>query len=273
MNSFNSICSTIKQYIVTSTLYDALASICKPANTDVLIDMENGSLPPTNVGTKMSTPYSVYYNNGDSLFQLDSTNKKFGSYALTTNNVATNVDNTKCGVQNFVLSTTTGFSYSVWFRYTALPASNFGSILTSDTVSYFGRTSFIGAYFNGTSGQINVQCGWKDLNTNLIQTTTASTYGVSNNGSWNHLAFSVSNNGTCTLSINGSSNLWTAGTCMYLYSQQANIFLADDIKTYNFYLGRSSSCRYVFNGTTDQMRLYNYTLSVSEMQSIYSAGC
>lgn len=258
-----------------TALYSSFPSICWTTNTDALVSFTDGQYK--NYGKKLTTPNTVTLVNTNNVFSFDETNVRFGSHSLKQVINATSENN--LSIDNFVMKTTTGFSASFWFRYTSLHATQQANIFSTDyfTNNIINNTA-VGMVISAAN-EAYIYMGVKKPATSYtvcFQAITLSTYGISNNGAWNHIGYSISTTGVVILVINGTNVAWTGGTVIYLQSQApgANVHLADNIKSYNFRVGSKVGMQYCrMNGNVDQLRLYNATLTVAQIQDLYNNRC
>lgn len=273
ITSINSYSVDTTENDTESPQYLSFPEICWTANTDALISFSNGQYK--NYGKKLAIPNTVTFANPDNIFSFDANNVKFGNGSLK-HTMSTNILN-YLRIDNFVMKTTTGFSACCWFRYTNLHATG-GLIFGSNLFTYSGRTSSVQIIFTNAT-TIRVNLGFKYVSNNwtsCYQDFNISTYGISNNGNWNHIGYSISTTGVVTLVVNGTSITWNSGNVIYLYptGSPAYVYLADNSRAYFFYVGSSNaSGNSCFEGNTDQLRLYNATLTVQNFQDIYNNGC
>jgi hypothetical protein len=182
------------------------------------------------------------------------------------------------------MKTTTGFSASFWFRYTSLYNNYTTNLFGTDNYTENGVLRLISACitYNTITAihSITIWCGAKYNGTSYSSCTMSningSTYGISNNGAWNHIGYSISTTGVVILVINGTQVAWTGGNVVYLQSQGpgANVHLADNIKSYSFCVGSTPYLKVCgVAGNVDQLRLYNATLTVAQIQDLYNNRC
>ena len=244
-------------------------TVTDPANTNLWLQFENNS---NNSGTMSIAPTATLYNTGTLNSTYDSTLKASGGYSL------------KClanspsylSVPDITFSYKNGATFSIWFYYTSIStAYTFLTGIVPNGNNYYVidfPTSTTMRFLAGkTPGSTTNYC------TMIIDNNTfTNTCGITAN-KWNHVAWSISGTsnspytlGTVSVVINGVSVTWTGGLSSwassqntsgnYLTQQTSNDFRLQQTPGYNA-LG--------FVGNYDNVRYYNYALSITQMQSIY----
>jgi hypothetical protein len=172
------------------------------------------------------------------------------------------------GSTNFVDSTSfadnlSDFTVSAWFKTSAIPSPISGGIITAKMgaggiYSGEGWVIAMGNTISGVpSGGINTFI--QTDGSNWLGQNTTGTY---NDGNWHHVAMVVSGGNSVTLYVDGS----TAGTeannggTLGLYTNSADVMIANDID------GE------FFNGDVDDVHVYNYALTASQVLNLYNSG-
>ena len=130
-------------------------------------------------------------------------------------------------------------SVSIWVKSNSISSADmfFGEQSPSDQRFYIGKNSSKWDFGIATSG-------WGGGN-------------VSVTSAWTHIAVTM-NNGTATLYVNGQRSITKSYTVL--------------TPTGAVSIGKLGSSNYYFNGLIDEVRIYDRSLSVSEVQAIYNAN-
>jgi hypothetical protein len=158
------------------------------------------------------------------------------------------------------------FSVSVWFKSSMDSASNYPAIVTK--ISAGGPSTGEGwaLYFRtfngyGMDGKIGRVWGYLASNTGYawISRYTNNTY---NDNTWHQAVMVVTNSNTVTLYIDGVIPSTTGNDSGEFgsYSNSANVRIGNDYD--NEY----------FNGSIDEVRIYNRALSADEVKRLYNIG-
>ena len=202
-----------------------------------------------NIDYQLANPNSVaYYKMSDATDQL-------GNYNGTATNVNFNTEGkfgfagAFNGSSSYISASGSGitgnnpFSVSIWVNSTSTGLFFF---LGNSTVSGSLNTSFYISVETGGSYSGNVRVG--NFGTDLF-TSSASI----DDGSWHHVAF-TSNGTTSKLYIDGSESNTTSHT----WAISASLME----------IGRGTSS-YYFNGSIDQVRIYDSALSAADVSTLY----
>lgn len=135
---------------------------------------------------------------------------------------------------------TNGYSISTWFKLNTIPSNAYKIIWGQASVS----DTYIGVY-SATSMKIS-SIGEKTLTVPTLSPNI-----------WYHLVFSMSDDNTGTLYING-------------IKADSDTFSQDVLDSATFYLGSyNTGSTYNFNGLLDQFAIYDKALSASEAHDLY----
>jgi hypothetical protein len=171
---------------------------------------------------------------------------KFGQAAIF------NGSNSVISRTDQVLPTSGDYSISLWFN----PASGFLSTLFGLFSSFeFGTSNGIGIYGNGLSDFI---CNFGSIGQSVLITSIPS-------GRWIH----------CVAVLDGTTgSLYIDGAHMGSTTASNTINTSCDFKL--GYSGRTSNGNYnynqYFNGSIDEVRVFNKALSISEIETLYTTG-
>jgi hypothetical protein len=154
------------------------------------------------------------------------------------------------------LQTTGNLSIGAWIKLTSQPAldTNAYQIVAKDKDS--GGRAYAFDYYNLTGNRhlrfyINGGAG-----SNKLEGTTALATGV-----WYYVAATYSTGGVITLYINGAQEAQGSGAATSIPSASANVTIgAREYTGFEDY----------FNGSIDDVRIYNRTLSAAEVASLYA---
>lgn len=270
MNVINSCHNPIKYMGGVSVIdyYAGLPTIALKGSTNLILDFESGNPLNTNSGTKTTAPTCSLTNTGTtSYFVLDGVNKKFGNGSLS---MTSTTETTHSITIPITTSASGGFTQSFWFRYTSTVA--YASIFQTNNLNIAGAVVFLGVSFASVPTAISFMGGIVANTTNtLSKDVTLSTYGISANGNWNHVAWSITSGGAVTICINGTNVNWGLSNVAWTSGQDANRYLGG--RAMNFYVGYSPANPMKMTGNIDAVRYYNVALSLAEMQSLYNNGC
>jgi Concanavalin A-like lectin/glucanases superfamily len=192
-------------------------------------------------------------NTGTCVNSLAWTTGKFVN-ALSFNSASSQYVSTTTNVGNPAV----GFSISAWFNTTS--ASGTKIVGLEDAQTGTGGVSYDRHLYMGTDGKIYF--GVVDTTYTLHAVTSLSTL---NDGVWHH-AVGTNNGTTSTLYIDGASQGTTSGGAYNLYS--TSYWRIGSYKL-NFWPNGVDG---YFNGSIDDVRVYNRVLSASEVSKIYSLG-
>lgn len=134
------------------------------------------------------------------------------------------------------------FSFSIWFNNSGGDADEFQHLL------YFGNTNEGVLLLNGTIVFSLENSTNEDNNLTYAM--------LVNNSEWQHLVVAVNQSGNISIYLNGTIiNSTDAGICDAIYSRDLNI-----------------SSPQAFNGSIDEVRIYNMTINPTVALEIYNSG-
>jgi len=193
-------------------------------------------------GTNKTKDYSGYNHNGDKSGVIwTSSGKVGGAYNFDGISQIIDFGSTSLGLSN-------SMTISLWINASALTSGSYYSFLS------FGGYIAGGFVFQREGTANKLRFGWAgtDSYDGPVFTTT---------GSWSHLAVTISNGVPQNFYVNGVA---TAAT----RSAGTGTFSATDPKDLEIGRRTDSATQY-FNGTMDEVQLFNRTLSATQVNQIY----
>lgn len=206
------------------------------------------------VTTGLVAKYS--FNNGNANDEAGTTNGTVTAATLTTDrfgnsNKAYNFNGSAyidCGNNQAIASMTTAYSISAWFKRSTT-SSGFEVIAAK-----WNTTPASEHFFLATNGS-NV--AWASAGPGNAGTNDPTTINLN---TWTHVVFTWSSSGLHQVYINN-----TLTTSSSLGSHTINV-----TTPVNFFIGAQSPLSRLFNGSIDDVRIYNRVLSATDVSALYN---
>lgn len=232
-------------------------------NFSVIVSSNNESLN-YNPFTNLSAWYALDDNASNSIIIDRSENNFSASYIGSSTNAVSRqgiINNSILFNSTYINTSissnnlfTQGFTISAWVYPYDYGDSGAGRIV--DKAAGTNAQNGFGFYVLSSNSRLRF-----NLNTTAINSEIGS-IGLNN---WQHAVIVIYSNGTGTFFVNGSvsgSQYQSVGSISSKLTTLNNLLIGE----------RSGGTDRTFNGTIDDVRIYNYSLSASEVQQLYLAG-
>ena len=223
---------------------------------------------PTTIPTTTSSTRPGSPSTGDAYFETDTKNyiiydganwrvfNNDGSSGFSGNSYSLNLDGSDDFMQTTGFTLGSAYSFSMWFNLSASP--NVTTLLNSEHYYTDGYDNFVFRISNATTISLFSYSGRSSAQSIAITVPTLST------GTWYNLVLTNTGSGSAQAYLD-NSNVTTSGSTTRAFSDlqgTKGLIVGDNLTNNNN----------PFNGKIDEVAVFNYSVSSSDVTTIYNNG-